>query len=204
MESRLETLTQRIYEQGVERGRDEARAIEEKAQAEAAAIVAKAKAEAEDILRLAHEDAQGQKGRALAEIRLAGDQALSALRQEVVYLLSRSALKADVDKILDDSNSLMDVVLQAVQATIARTGKADLEVAFSAEARGKLEKIASARLKEILDKGLEIRFDGRFERGFRIGPKNGDYQVSFTDADFLVFFQGYLKARTREVLFPEA
>jgi V/A-type H+/Na+-transporting ATPase subunit E len=204
MESRLESLTQKIYTQGVERGREDARALVEKARTDAAEIVAKATAEAEGLVKAAHDEAQSQKNRAQAEIRLAGEQALSALRQEVVYLLSRSTLKADIDTLLDDPNSLMEVVKQAVQTTIGSTGATDIEVAFSAEARGKLERIATNHLKDLLDKGLEIRFDGRFERGFRIGPKNGDYQVSFTDADFLLFFQGYLKARTREILFPEA
>ena len=132
----------------------------------------------------------------------AGEQALSALRQEVVYLLSRSTLKADIDKVLDDSVSLMEVVKQAVQTTLTKTGNTDVQVTFSAEARTKLDAIAASHLKDLLNKGLEVRFDGRFERGFRIGPKDGDYQVSFTDADFLVFFQGYLKARTREVPLP--
>jgi V/A-type H+-transporting ATPase subunit E len=204
MESRLESLTKKIYEQGVERGREDARTIVEKAHVEAAAIVAKAKTEADDAIRAAREEALGQKNRALAEIRIAGEQALSALRQEVVYLLSRSTLKADIDKVLDDPKSLLDVVKQAVQATIARTGTSDVEIAFSTEARGKLESIATTHLKDLLNKGLEIRFDGRFERGFRVGPRNGDYQVSFTDSDFLVFFQSYLKARTREILFPDA
>jgi len=204
MESRLESLTQKIYAQGVERGREDARALVEKAREEAAQIMARAKAEAQELARAAQRDAQDMKNRALAEIRLAGEQALSALRQEVVYLLSRSTLKADIDKVLDDPRSLMEIVKQAVEATISGAAKADVQVSFSAETRGKLETLATNHLRDLLNKGLEIRFDGRFERGFRIGPKNGDYQVSFTDADFLVFFQGYLKARTREILFPEA
>jgi V/A-type H+/Na+-transporting ATPase subunit E len=204
MESRLESLTQKIYQQGVERGRDDARALVEKARVEAAEIVAKARAEAEELVRSARDDAQAQKNRALAEIRLAGEQALSALRQEVVYLLSRSTLKADVDKVLDDPKSLLEVVKHAVQGTIARTGSPDIEVTFPADARSTLESISASHLKDLLNKGLDVRFDGRFERGFRIGPRNGDYQVSFTDADFLLFFQGYLKSRTRAILFPEA
>ncbi len=204
MESRLESLTLKIYERGVEKGREDARALVEKAREEGAEILVQAKAEAEALLRTAREEALGLKARAQAEIRMAGEQALSALRQEVVYLLSRSTLQADVDKVLDDSRSFLEVVVQAIQATVAKTGNSDVAVTFSAQARGQLEAIAATRLKDLLNQGLEVRFDGRFERGFRIGPKNGDYQVSFTDADFLVFFQGYLKSRTRELLFPEA
>lgn len=203
MESRLESLTQKIYEQGVERGREEAQAQVEKAREEAAELLVQARAGAEEVLRNARDEAQALKVRAQAEIRMAGEQALSALRQEVVYLLSRSTLKVDVDRVLDDSQSFLEVVRQAVKATIDRTGGA-VSVTFSSDARSRLEAIAATRLKDLLDQGLEVRFDGRFDRGFRIGPKNGDYQVSFTDADFLVFFQGYLKSRTRELLFPEA
>ena len=50
MDSKLQELTDKIYTEGVEKGKEEAAKIVEKANAEAKAIVAKAKAEAEKQL----------------------------------------------------------------------------------------------------------------------------------------------------------
>lgn len=205
MESRLETLTQRLYEQGLERGKSEAKQILDKAQGDAGSILAAARQEAEEMLRKAREEAAAIKTRALAEIRLAGDQSLSALRQEIVYLLSRSALEADTHNVLGSADSLLDIIKDAVTPVMRDpAGTRDLAVILPEASRDHLEKVARKRLKEQLDQGMELRFDGRFEHGFRIIPQEGNYQISFTDQDFLSFFQGYLKSRTREILFPEA
>ncbi len=37
--------------------------------------------------------------------------------------------------------------------------------------------------------------------GFRIAKTDDSYQISFTDEDFVTFFQSYLNERTNELLF---
>lgn len=205
MEARLEVLTQRLYEQGVERGRSDASDLVARARAEASEIVSKAREEAKSIVEAARKESDEARKRSSAEITIAGQQAVSALKQEVVFLMSRSSLRDDVEKVLDEPATFLDIVKEVVRSSLAGgLTTRDLIVQFPERARKTLENIAAAHMKEQLDAGLQLNFEGRFAHGFTIGPKNGDYQVSFTDADFLQFFQGYLKARTRDILFPEA
>lgn len=205
MDSRLETLTQRLYEQGVERGRSDAESIVARAHSEAADILSKAREEAKSMVEAARKDAEEARRRSAAEISVASQQALSALKQEVVYLLSRSSLREDVEVVLDDPSSFVEILKEAVRSALeGGLGSRDLVVQFPEKARKALERVAASHMKEQLDAGLQLTFEGRFAHGFTIGPKSGEYQVSFTDADFLQFFQGYLKARTRDILFPGA
>lgn len=205
MDSRLEVLTQRLYEQGLERGRSDGASIVDRARAEAAEILSAAREEARSILEKARADAEDARKRSAAEISVASQQALSALKQEVVYLMSRSSLKDDVERALDEPADFLEVVKEAVRSALSGgLGSRDLVVQFPENARKTLERVAAEHMREQLEAGLQLNFAGRFAHGFTIGPKSGEYQVSFTDADFLQFFQGYLKARTRDILFPGA
>ena len=51
MENKLQQLTQKLYDEGLEKGRAEADRLVAEAQKEAAKIVAEARAQAEDIVR---------------------------------------------------------------------------------------------------------------------------------------------------------
>jgi V/A-type H+-transporting ATPase subunit E len=52
-------------------------------------------------------------------------------------------------------------------------------------------------------KDLTVTFNGRIKGGFRIEKKDNSYQISFTDEDFIAFFQSYLNKKTRQLLFDE-
>ena len=57
--------------------------------------------------------------------------------------------------------------------------------------------------KELIDKGLEIKFDQSVNSGFQVSPKDGSYKVSFTEDDFTNFFKQYLRPKLAEILFSE-
>ena len=57
MQNKLQELTEKIYQEGVEKGNAEAQQIIEKAKSDAAEIIAKSKKEAESILEEARKKA---------------------------------------------------------------------------------------------------------------------------------------------------
>ena len=61
----------------------------------------------------------------------------------------------------------------------------------------------SQKQKELLKGSLEIKFDERMEAGFKIGPADGRFIISFTDEDFENFFRIYLRPRTTQLLYGE-
>ena len=87
MDSKLQELTDKIYTEGVEKGKEEAAKIVEKANAEAKAIVAKAKAEAEKTIAEAEKKAAELDKNTKSELKLFADQAVNALKSEITDLL---------------------------------------------------------------------------------------------------------------------
>ena len=52
-------------------------------------------------------------------------------------------------------------------------------------------------------KNATINFDKKLSNGFKIVPEGGNYQMQFTDEDFVEFFSDFIKAKTEEVVFSK-
>ena len=80
MNTKLQELTDKIYQEGVERGNAEARKIVDNARDTASGIVAEAQAEAEKILAEARDKAAELTKNTQAELRLFARQSVDALK----------------------------------------------------------------------------------------------------------------------------
>ena len=88
MEQKIQELTAKIYQEGVAKGELQAKKIITDAQEKATGIVADAKAQAEKIIADAQKQSAELKRNTEAEIRLSGTQALSAIKQQIIDLVT--------------------------------------------------------------------------------------------------------------------
>lgn len=203
MNTKLQELTQSLYEEGVEKARTEGRKLVAQAEARAAEVLAAARAEAAEVLAQAKVDADLERSRMRTELAQAADHAMAKFRQELGEALERNALDAALGDGFRDPAYLLDL-LKTLVGTWGLNGGGDLVALFPKAEQVRMESWFAAKAKDLFDRGLTLRFDGGFANGFRIGPADGSYQVSFTEEDALRLFQAYLKTRTRELLFPLA
>lgn len=80
MENKLQQLTQKLYDEGLEKGRAEAERLVAEAKTQAAAIVEEARNQAAGIVKQAEAKAEDVAKNTLTEISLAGKQAVSKSR----------------------------------------------------------------------------------------------------------------------------
>ena len=52
-----------------------------------------------------------------------------------------------------------------------------------------------------LQEGINVTFSKQIAGGFKIGPKNGGYLISFSDNDFERLIAEYLRPATKKLLF---
>lgn len=200
MQSKLQELTDKIYQEGVEKGNAEAQQIVENAKAEASAVIEKAKKEAEAIIEDAKKKALETKTNTESEIRLAGKQSVNAIKQKVTDLINGEvtsmAVKSSFDK--DFIKKIIDTTL----TNWSKSGQAmDLNILLPKEDEKALSDYFKKEAKSFLDKGVTLSFDESVKNGFQLGPKDGSYKVSFTEEDFTNFFKQYLRPRLVEILF---
>ena len=95
MENKLKELTERLYGEGLEKGRVEADRLVAEAKEKAAAILAEANAEAEKIVKKAEAKAADTEKNSMTEIQLAGRQAVAKIKSELAgVIIAKSSSEA--------------------------------------------------------------------------------------------------------------
>ncbi|MDR1226746.1 MAG: hypothetical protein LBK47_07610 [Prevotellaceae bacterium] len=202
MQDKLALLTEKLYGEGVEKGRKAADELLAKAQAEASAIVDKARKEAARILDKAQREAVKTQETSNNEIITAGNNTVHTVKLELENVLLNSALADSVATAFADAEFLKSLVLAATERfNVNATEPVNLSILLPADKQAELEKRFVTSAKNILDKGLELKFDRSVRAGFKIGPKNGGYYLSFTGQDFVNLFKEYLRPQVRTLLF---
>jgi len=200
MHTKLQELTDKIYNEGVRKADKEAEAILDKAKKEAEGIIADANTEAEKTIKDAEKKAEELKHNMQAEMKLASTQAMTALKQKVSELITVDVVEPSMKEVFADKKYLQKIIESVVKGW-TKTGDFDLGVILPAKDQKEFEKFFKNSLATELNKGVEVKFDSDIEGGFKIGPKDGSYIISFTEEDFNNFFKAYLRPKTVELLF---
>ena len=193
---KIQELTEKIYREGVEKGQAEADRIIQEAKETAAKIIAEAKEKAAEIETAGKKAAAELDANTRNELKLYTAQSLSALKSEIVNVLTASSVGQAVDKLVSDKDFLC-------KFTVALAGKwveNEPIVIESAEA-DTLKAYFAGEAKAILDKGVSIeKVNGRSAL-FTIQPADGSYKVSFGKEEFEDYFKSFLRPQLVQMLF---
>lgn len=202
MENKLQELTDKLYNEGLSKGKEEGEAILAKADAEAARMLEQAGKEAEAIRRQARKEAEDYKSRVERDVRMAASQALQATRKDIENLVIGSIAGQEVSRALSSPDFVKEV-LRTVAMKFNSEGPVDLDVLLPESLSSQLEPFISGELSKQLQSGISADFSKKIAGGFTIGPKNGGYFISFTDDTFRELIGSYLRPVTRKILFGE-
>lgn len=201
MEAKLQELTKKIYQEGIEKAKSEGENLINNANEEASKIIEKAKNEADTIIKNARKEADQINNKIKSELKLAGEQALSTLKQKITDILSSSALSSEIKGSTKDKDFMGNIIKEIVTKWDPGSKSLDLNVILPEKSKDDLVNFFKKNAADILSKGLELKFESRFEGGFKITPKDNSFVLSFTDKDFEQFFQSFLRPKTKEILF---
>ena len=196
MENKLQELTRKIYSEGVEKATEEANLILDKARKEADDLRKQASKEAEEIISEASKNAEEMKRNAQSEMRMSTKQAISALRQQIATLVTTKVVDTPVKETVSDKAFMGEMIRKAMDSF---SNSATL--VMPKEDEKALEQYFGKRLDEVLKSGVDVRFDDKIKGGFKIGPKDNSYLISFTDEDFEAFFLSFMRPRSINLLF---
>ena len=204
MEDKLQKLTQKLYEEGLSKGRSDADDLVNKAKAEAAAIIDEAKVKAGSIIHQAEQSAAEMKKNTETEVALASRQVISELKSRIQNLIAAKELTPAIQTTVKESAFLKEMILAiAKNWDGCEQTHTDLDVMLPKETSAALIDELKASLKKALDSGIEVKTDDSVKSGFKVAPQAGGYYISFTDADFDELFREYLRPKVAELLFGD-
>jgi V/A-type H+-transporting ATPase subunit E len=202
MEQKLQALLDKLYEEGVAKGQDVAAAVVKDAERKAEKILEEAEKEAAEIRKQAQEEAEEMKRNVISELHLAATQAVSVLKQKISHLITAGAIAEPLHQTFSDEEFLKKIIESLIENWHpAENGSPGVSLLLPPEKGEALYNYFSAKAKEMMDHGVQVNFDRNLDSGFRIGPADGSYVVSFTEKDFVAFFMDFLRPRTKELLY---
>lgn len=201
MENKLQELTKKLYDEGLEKGRAEADRLVGEAKNEAAKIVAEARAQAEEIVKKARDKAEDVEKNTMTEITLAGKQAAAKIKSEIASMIVAKATAAGVKEAALDPAFIKEMLLAvAGNWNGADAGKVELKALLPEAERTKLDAAFGKSAQELLAAGIEVGYSKEVKSGFKVGAKDGGYYISFSDADFDALLGEYLREKVSDML----
>lgn len=201
MENKLKELTDKLYGEGLEKGRAEAERLVADAQAKAKKIVADAEAQAARIVKQAEEKAADTEKNSMTEIALAGKQAVATIKGEIADLIIAKSTDAALKGATLDADFVKSMLLEVAKNWNGNGTKTELEALLPAACEKEFAAKFGASAGELLAAGIEVGYSKDVRTGFKIGEKNGGYYIAFTDESFAALLQQYLRDKVSNLLF---
>ena len=202
MPNKLQELTDRLYNEGLSKGKQEGEELLKKAEAEAARLIADARKEAEGIVASAKKEAEDLKKKAEGDIRTAISQSLSQTRQRLEDLIVTKAVGKAPEKLLADGEFVKGMITSIVSA-FNPTGSepVDLDLVLPEHLKEAMEPYLTETINKEFGKNVHVGYSSGFEGGFTVGPRGEGYFISFTDKEFDRLISEHLRPVARKLLF---
>jgi len=204
MQNKLQELTDKLYNEGLSKGKQEADEMIAKAKKEAAEIISNAREESGKIIAEATREAGDIKHKVESEIKMAFRQSLTTIKNQIENTLISNSVNKPITAVTESGTLLKELISTAIASFNPRgSDSVSLSLLLPENKRSELEAFIQNEISKQLNAGIEVSFDKKLQNGFKIGPKNEGYHISFTDKDLQQLFSEYLKPKTREFLFTE-
>ena len=200
MQNKLQELTDKLYNEGLSKGKQEGEELLAKAKVQAEEMVAKAKAEAAQIVAAAQKQADELKTKTASDLKMASAQSIAATKKDIETLIVGKMTDEAVKKTLSSADFIKDMI-RTVAEKFTTDGPVDLNLILPEALKSDLEPFVTAELAKILGAGVEASFSKKVAGGFQIGPKDGGWFVSFTEDTFNQLISEYLRPATKKILF---
>ena len=200
MQNKLQELTDKLYNEGLSKGKLEGEEIVAKAQAQADSILAQAKAQADAIIAQARKEAEDIKVKVTSDVKMAARESIATTRQDIESLIVAKMTEEPVAKALSDVE-FVKAVIREVAGKFSAQESADLNLVLPESLKAELEPFVTGELASLLKGEVKAEFSKKISGGFTIGPKEGGWFISLTDETFSELIGAFLRPATKKILF---
>ncbi len=196
MNTKLQELTDKIYQEGVEKGNEEAKNIVENAKAQANDIIADANAQAERIIADAEARSSELEKNTQSELRLFAQQSVNALKTEITDLINGKIVEDSVKAATHDKAFMQKAIL-----TLVKDWAKHEQLTIETKDAEALEEYFIANAKDLLNKDLKIKEANGIKTDFAIVSEDKGYKITFGEAELVAYFKDFLRQKLVDMLF---
>jgi len=202
MTSKIQELTEKIYQEGVDKAQNQATILIKEAEEKAAGLINDAQQKADNTIQEAERKSQEIYQGIKDELQSISKQVLAITKEKITESIVTDASKKLSETLLDDKDFLKSIILELVNKWDMGSGPIDdLSLVLSEKQMGKLDDFFKSGALQIMQSKKQILFDSSIKKGFQIIAKSEGFKVSFSDEDLENFFKQFMKPTIQEYLF---
>lgn len=196
MDSQIQALTEKVYQEGVLKGEQEAAKILADANAQAEQVERDARARAEQIIAEAQRSASELKSNTERELKLNASKLIEATKASIVDVLAGRIAGDSVQALTANPELLQRVVLEIAKGFDLKHG-----VEITSNQAEELKAYFAQNAKALLEEGLTIKQVAGKATQYTIRPQNGGFKVEIGEQEFVELFKSILRPQLAQELF---
>lgn len=196
MDSQIQALTEKVYQEGVLKGEQEAAKILAAANAQAEQVERDARARAEQIIAEAQRSASELKSNTERELKLNASKLIEATKASIVDVLAGRIAGDSVQVLTANPELLQRVVLEIAKGFDLKHG-----VEITSSQAEELKAYFAQNAKALLEEGLTIKQVAGKVTQYTIRPQNGSFKVEIGEQEFVELFKSILRPQLAQELF---
>lgn len=196
MDSQIQALTEKVYQEGVLKGEQEAAKILADANAQAEQVERDARARAEQIIAEAQRSASELKSNTERELKLNASKLIEATKASIVDVLAGRIAGDSVQALTANPELLQRVVLEIAKGFDLKHG-----VEITSSQAEELKAYFAQNAKVLLEEGLTIKQVAGKATQYTIRPQNGSFKVEIGEQEFVELFKSILRPQLAQELF---
>ena len=202
MQNKLQELTDKLYNEGLSKGKQDGEELLQKAKAESESIIAQAKAEAERIVAQANKEAEELRTKVMADVKMAATQSIAVTKQEIEKMVVTRTAAEGVKANMGNAAFVKELILSVVKAFNPQNASpVDLNLILPESLKAELEPFVKNEIANQFKAEVKVDYSKKMNGGFKVAPKNGGYVLQFTDEEFQNLVANYLRPATKKILF---
>ncbi|MCR5645783.1 MAG: hypothetical protein K6F96_05285 [Bacteroidales bacterium] len=202
MQDKLQELTDRLYNEGLSKGKQEGEELLQKAHAEADNLIAQAKAEAERIVAQANKEAEELKTKVTADIKMAATQSIAVTKQEIEKMVVTNTATEGVKANMGNAEFVKELITNVVKAFNPQNASpVALDLILPESLKAQVEPFVQNEIANQFKGEVKVDYSKKMNGGFKVAPKDGGYVLQFTDDEFTQLVANYLRPATKKILF---
>ena len=196
MDSQIQALTEKVYQEGVLKGEQEAAKILANANAQAEQVERDARTRAEQIIAEAQRSASELKSNTERELKLNASKLIEATKASIVDVLAGRIAGDSVQALTANPELLQRVVLEIAKGFDLKHG-----VEITSSQAEELKAYFAQNAKALLEEGLTIKQVAGKATQYTIRPQNGGFKVEIGEQEFVELFKSILRPQLAQELF---
>ena len=202
MQNKLQELTDKLYNEGLSKGKQDGEELLQKAKAESESIIAQAKAEAERIVAQANKEAEELRTKVMADVKMAATQSIAVTKQEIEKMVVIRTAAEGVKANMGNAAFVKELILSVVKAFNPQNASpVDLSLILPESLKAEVEPFVKNEIASQFKAEVKVDYSKKMNGGFKVAPKNGGYVLQFTDEEFQNLVANYLRPATKKILF---